>query len=135
MRPGTIAFQRLHRLDYWSCGKKNELWGVFWRCVDLDFADDVVILAETIETLNEALETLSEESEPLGQCVSWIKTKIQAFGHILEAAVDSLSTEGEKVDLMETFTYLGSVLHRSTSCKAVVDRWLVLALGVMNALD
>ena len=30
------------------------------RITDLDFADDALILAETIETLTEALETLSE---------------------------------------------------------------------------
>ena len=41
---------------------------------DLDFADDAVILAETIETLPETLETLSEESEPLKLRVCWIKT-------------------------------------------------------------
>ena len=52
------------------------------RITDLDYADNVVILAETKETLPEALETLSEESEPLGLRVSWIKTKIQAFGDV-----------------------------------------------------
>ena len=40
------------------------------RITDLDFGNDAVILAETIETLTEALETLIEESEPLGLRVS-----------------------------------------------------------------
>ena len=74
------------------------------RITDLDFADDAVILAETIETLTEALETLSEESEPLGLRVSWIKTKIQAFGDTLEAAVHSLPVAGENVDVVEPLT-------------------------------
>ena len=102
---------------------------------DLDFADDAVIFAETIEAITEALETLSEEAEPLGLRVSWIKTKIQAFGDILEAAVDSLPVAGENVDVVETFTYLGSVVHRSTSCEAEVNRRLGLAMGAMNSLD
>ena len=105
------------------------------QITDLDFADDAVILAETIETLTEALEALSEEAEPLGLRVSWIKTKIQAFGDILDAAVDSLPVAGENVDVVETFTYLGSVIHRSTSCEAEVNRRLGLASGAMNSLD
>ena len=59
------------------------------QITDLDFADDAVIFAETVESITEALETLSEEAEPLGLRVSWIKTKIQAFGDILEAGIKS----------------------------------------------
>ena len=105
------------------------------QVTDLDFADDAVIFAETVDALTEALEALSEESEPLGLRVSWIKTKIQAFGDILDAAVESLSVAGENVDVVETFTYLGSVVHRSTSCEAEVNRRLGLAMGAMNSLD
>ena len=57
---------------------------------DLDFADDAVIFAETLETLQTALETLSEEAEPLGLRVSWIKTKIQAFSDILDTNTKSV---------------------------------------------
>ena len=46
---------------------------------DLDFADDIVIFAETLEALVAALDILNIESEPLGLKVSWIKTKIQKF--------------------------------------------------------
>ena len=54
---------------------------------DLDFADDAVIVAETLDILLGALEVLNEQSEPLGLLVSWVKTKIQAFNDILDAAV------------------------------------------------
>ena len=37
---------------------------------DLDFADDIVIFAETLEALVTALDTLSIESRPLGLKVS-----------------------------------------------------------------
>ena len=47
------------------------------RNIDVNFANDTVILAENIETLNEALETLRREAKPLGLHVSWIKAKIQ----------------------------------------------------------
>ena len=48
------------------------------RITDLDFADDAVVFAETLEILTGALERLSEEAEPLGLRVSWLKTKVQA---------------------------------------------------------
>ena len=37
-----------------------------------------------------ALEALNEESEPLGLWVSWVKTKIEAFSDILDAATSCL---------------------------------------------
>ena len=41
---------------------------------DLDFADDAVIFAETLDILLGALEVLNEESEPLGFWISLFKT-------------------------------------------------------------
>ena len=66
---------------------------------DLDFADDSVIFAETLGILLGALEVLNEESEPLGLPVSWVKTKIQAFNDILDAAVLSVPVCGEDVEV------------------------------------
>ena len=57
---------------------------------DLDFADDAVIFSETLDIRFGALEVLNEESEPLGLRVSWVKTKIQAFNDILDAAILSV---------------------------------------------
>ena len=53
------------------------------RITDLDFGDDAVIFAETTEVLAGAIDSLSEE-KPLGLRVSWMKTKVQAFGDILD---------------------------------------------------
>ena len=49
----------------------------------LDFADDEVIFAETIEGLVASLDVLSKESESLGFRVSWVKTKIQTSSRLL----------------------------------------------------
>ena len=56
---------------------------------------------------------LIEESEPLELRFSWVKTKIQAFNDILDAAILSLPVCGEDVDATERFTYLGSDIHVS----------------------
>ena len=62
---------------------------------DLDFADDAVILVETMDLLSGALEVLNEESEPLEFRVSWVKTKIQAFNDIVDAAILSVRVYGK----------------------------------------
>ena len=78
---------------------------------DLDLADFAVIFAETLDILSGAPEVLNEESEPLGLRVSWVKTKIQAFNDILDAAVMSVPVCGEHVEVVERSTYLGSDIN------------------------
>ncbi len=99
---------------------------------DLDFADDAVIFAETLDILLRALEVLNEESEPLGLRVSWVKTKIQAFIDILAAAVLSVPVCGEDVEVMERFTFLGNDIHVSAGWEPEVNRHLYFtgSLGV-----
>ena len=78
---------------------------------------------------------LNEESEPLGLGVSCIKTKIQAFNDILDAAILSVPVCGEDVEVGERFTYLGSHIHVSAGCESEVNRRLGRAWGVMDSLD
>ena len=54
-----------------------------------------------------ALVVLNDESEPLGLRLSWVKTKIQAFNDVLDAAVLSVPVCGENVEVTERFTYFG----------------------------
>ena len=63
-------------------------------------------LKETLDILFGALKVLNEESELLGLCVSWVKTKIQAFIDILDAAILPVHVCCEDDDVMERFTYL-----------------------------
>ena len=124
----------------WILGRVSERtdcgvsFGNVW-ITDLDFVDDAVIFAETMEALVGTLDSLREDAEPIGLRVSWIKTKIQAFGDILDGAIGSIPVGAENVGIVESFTYLGSVIHASTSCVPEVNRRLGRAWGVMNSLD
>ena len=124
----------------WILGRMSErssrgasFWNV--KISDLDFADDAVIFAETLDILLGALEVLNEESEPLGLWVSWVKTKIQAFIDILDAAILSVPVCGEDDEVTERFTYLGSDIHVSAGCEPEVNRRLGQAWGDMDSLD
>ena len=90
----------------------------------IDFADDAVIFANTLGIILGAHGVPIEESEPLGLRVSWIKTKIQAFNDILDAAILSAPICGENVEVTEIFTYLGSDIHVSAGCEPEVNRRL-----------
>ena len=68
---------------------------------------------------------LNEESELLVLRVSWVKTKIQAFTDILDAAFLSVSVCGDDVEVTERFTHLGSDIHVSAGCEPEVNRPLV----------
>ena len=47
---------------------------------DLDYADDVALLAEMLQTLVAGLLVLQDEAAPLGLQINWTKTKIQQIG-------------------------------------------------------
>ena len=105
------------------------------RITDLDFADDAVIFAESLEVLVLALEALHEGAKPLGLQVSWIKTKIQVFGNLLDEAVSSVQVCAESVDILDSFTYLGSVVHNDGGSSHEVLRRIGKAHGVMDSLN
>ena len=111
----------------WILGTERSSCGAWFGNVkisDLDFADDAVIFAETLDILLGALEVLNEESEPLGLRVSWVKIKIQAFSDVLDAAILSVPVCGEDVEVTETFTNLGSDIHVSAGWEPEVNRHL-----------
>ena len=72
------------------------------RVTDLIFADDAVLLAESLEVLVMALEVLHEEAKPLGLKVSWTKTKVQAFGGLLDDTVQSVHACGKDIEVLES---------------------------------
>ncbi|KAG0725809.1 Dolichol-phosphate mannosyltransferase subunit 1 [Chionoecetes opilio] len=65
------------------------------KIIDLVFADDAVTFTESLEVLVMALEALHEEAKPLGLEVSWLKTKVQVFGDLLDEAVQSVHACGD----------------------------------------
>ena len=47
---------------------------------DLDYVDDVAVLAQMLEVLLLSLSVMNEEAKPLGLHINWSKTKIQQIG-------------------------------------------------------
>jgi len=93
-----------------TIGKKKESF------TDLDFADDVVLLAEMLSVLISALEVMDREASPLGMTINWAKTKLQDLGDMDGANQTQHATVlGNQVEVVESFTYLGCLIHCSGS--------------------
>ena len=94
-------------------------------------------VAESLEVLVMALEALHEEAKSLGLQVSWPKSKVQVFGGLLDETVQSIHACGEDIDIdiLDSFTYLGSVVHSNGGSRQEVLRWISLAHGVMDSLS
>jgi hypothetical protein len=100
---------------------------------DLDYADDVALLAEMLEILILSLEILQDEASPFGLEVNWSKTKIQTTADT--SVPTQVQVAGNTVDVVETFTYLGSLIDRNGRSEAELARRIAIARDCMTQLD
>ena len=73
------------------------------RNINLRYADDTTLMAESEEELKSLLMTVKEESEKVGLKLSIQKTKIMASGPITSWEID-----GGTVETVSDFIFLGS---------------------------
>jgi len=101
---------------------------------DLDFADDVALLAELLELLVPALETMASEAASFGLELNWQKTKVQALGS-MDDILSSVTVLGQEVAMVEEFVYLGSLVHSSTQSSPDTSRRNAITRVSMQNLD
>ena len=101
---------------------------------DLDFGDDVSLLAELLELLVPILETIASEAPSLGFEVSWQKTKVQALG-CREDMPLTIKVQGQDVMVVEEFVYLGSLIHSSTGSTCDISRRSAITRAATQSLE
>ena len=87
-------------------------------------------MAESEEELKSLLMKVKEESEKVGLKLTIQKTKIMASGPITSWEVD-----GEKVETVSDFMFLGSQITADGDCSHEIKRRLLLGRKVMTNLD
>src|SRR5664279_3304265 len=102
---------------------------------DLDFADDVALLSEMLEVVILALIIMEEEARSFGLEINWAKTKIQATVDTQPASSLVAQVNGNQVEIVESFTYLGSTIHSSGSSEPEIRRRISIARECMKILD
>ena len=87
-------------------------------------------MAESEEELKSLLMKVKEESEKVGLKLNIQKTKIMAFGSITSQEID-----GETVEMVSEFIFLGSKINADDDCSHEIKRHLLLGRKVMTNLD
>ena len=96
----------------------------------LRYADDTTLMAESEEELKSLLMKVKEESEKAGLKLKIWKTKIMASGPITSRQID-----GETVETVSDFIFLGSKITADGDCSHEIKRHLFLGRKVMTKLD
>ena len=97
---------------------------------NLRYADDTILMAESEEELKSLLMKVKEESEKVGLKLNIQKTKIMASGPITSWVID-----GETMETVTDFLFLGSKITADGDCSHEIKRCLILGRKVMTNLD
>ena len=96
---------------------------------NLRYADNTILMAETEKGLK-SLQKVKEESEKVGLKLNIQKTKIMASGPITSSQID-----GETMETVTQFLFLGSEITGGGDCSHEIKRRLLLGRKPMTILD
>ena len=97
---------------------------------NIRYSDDTTLMAESEEELKSLLMKVKEEREKVGLKLNIQKTKIMASGPI-----NSWQIDGETVETVADFIFLGSKITADGDCSHEIKRCLLLGRKVMTNLD
>ena len=94
------------------------------------YADDSTLMAESEEELKGLLMRVKEESEKVGLKLNIQKTKIMA-----SSPITSWQTNGETMEIVTDFIFLGSKITADGDCSHEIKRRLFLGSKAMTNRD
>ena len=97
---------------------------------NLRYSDDTTLMAEIVKELKSLFMKVKEESEKVGLKLNIHKTKIMASGPITSWEID-----GEIVETVSDFIFLGSKIAADGDCSHEIKRRLLLERKIMTNLD
>ena len=97
---------------------------------NLRYADVTILMAESKEELKSLMMKVKEESEKAGLKLNIQKTKIMASSPITSRQID-----GETMETVTDFLFLGSKITADGDCSLEIKRHLLLGRKTMTNLD
>ena len=97
---------------------------------NLRYADDTTLMAESEEKLKSFLIKVKEKSEKVGLKLNIQRAKIMASGPITSWQID-----GETMETVTDFMFLGSKITADGDCSHEIKRRLLLGRKAMTNLD
>ena len=112
--------------------KKHKLESRFYgrNINNLRYVDDTTIMAESEKELKSLLMKVKEESEKVGLKLNIQKNKIMASGPITSWQID-----GETMETVTEFNFLGSKITADGDCSLEMKRCLLLGRKAMTNID
>ena len=86
-----------------------------YHLADLEYADDTIVLATTVDQLRDALVIYQEEANKLGLRVSWPKTKAMHIGD--GPNPPPICIGDDTVEFVKSFVYLGALITNNGDLK------------------
>ena len=117
----------------WNAGLEEVQAGIMIAVRNINnlrYADDTTLMAENEEELKSLLMKVKEESENAVLKLNIQKTKIMASGPIT-----SWQIEGETMETVTDFIFLGSKITADGDCSHEIKRHLLLGRKAMTNLD
>lgn len=106
-------------------------WTEHSRLTDLDFADDIALMAKTQKVLQEATTSLEEEAARVGLRISTDKTKTLKVTRKTQVQV---SVGNQQIEEVNQFTYLGSIVASTGGADADINCRIGKAAAVFRQL-
>ena len=97
---------------------------------NLRYANDTTLMAKSEEELKSLLMKVKEESEAVG-----LKLNIQKMKIMASSPITSLEINGETVETVTDFIFLGSKITVDGDCSHEIKRRLLLGRKIMINLD
>ena len=102
--------------------------------MDLDYTDDLALLADLLHILTHGLGVMSGEASLLGLQVNWAKTKIQRIGDN-DSVLQMVHVGSSQVEVVNEFTYLEACTTCNGSSESEILRRIGTARNCMTLLE
>ena len=100
----------------------------------LAYADDIDQLSTTVADLQRQADCLNEATKPFGMQINAKKTKVMITSRQKQAATPSIMIDGQPVETVDQFVYLGSLLTADNCHTSDIKRRLALASSSFKRL-
>jgi hypothetical protein len=97
--------------------------------LDLHYADYLSILDEIVNKMNELLEVLRVQGDKIG-----LKTNVKKSLRLGISEDEKVTLDNEKIDQVENFTYLGSIISKDGGNSEDVKSGIAKDQGVFSQL-
>ena len=115
----------------------SSAFGIKWeaerRLTDLDFADDLALIAETRDALQDMSSSLEVNAAKVGLRISSEKTKAMEIG--TQVQLNQIVVNGIPVENVDRFTYLGSKISSDGQVEADINTRMGIASATIMKMN